>query len=65
MQLGSVIRPRNTITTASETSANMADQNTNSSQLTRARDKILRLENRLVEKQKCITKHKSEVHFHI
>jgi predicted RNase H-like nuclease (RuvC/YqgF family) len=33
-----------------------------SAQLTKARNKILRLENELAEKQKCITKYKSELH---
>jgi hypothetical protein len=51
-----------TLSTGSQTCVKMADEHSDSSQLTKARDKIPRLENGPLEMQKCITEYKSELH---
>jgi hypothetical protein len=63
-ELELVTRPRDNVNTASETCANMPDNNTKSAQLTIARDEIPRSENDLVEEQKCVREYeyKSEEH---
>jgi hypothetical protein len=63
-QVELVTRPSNTPPTRSQTNVTIADENTDSPQLTKARYKIHRQGNGPVEMEKCTTKYESEQHSH-